>query len=667
MKKALFFIAALSLFAVACEEKENEIDWSKVTVDGFYVAGPATGSAEIKPECVMSAGFNEAEKEVREGMYEKYIVLEGEKDFYLAYSDGGKLTYYSAKLEEFVTPLEEAYYGNPEKVLKGKLIIGDSPVAMKVAKTGLYHIVLDINKLGDLREAQILLLDASDFGVRGGMNGWGFSSADAVPSFSNAGTTFVFSDQELATGGSFKFATGNYWKVTLDDAGKVKAETSLGETGSGLGLANAPGKGDNNISVEKAGKYKITLTYKLSQGAFNRNFSYSVECTEESTVPEEMYMIGEGIEGWGLENDPSEAVAMHPFHSQPGKFWAIRYIEAGKGFKFSSSNKKWGSDFTGDGAEGEGYTVDSGNCFVAESGLYTLQVDAATNKVFIEPAVIVGMDAPFGNPSWDANNVDARFTIEDNLAKFTTVADGSQIRTFVYCSYLNNDDNGNLNWWHAEFIPKDGGIVYREGGNDPEQIAIEEGKVITYDFNAGTSSIEDAVVFEPAINIDGAFEDWAEIASAEPSDSFTAFKITNDEKNFYFYVETDPGSRLWSGGAYMYLYFDFDNDLTTGSYSGSTGMGDNSYEAFVYMFLFGGSADAPEINANPSGESSGMTMDNIAVGDNKPATSSDIVIMEIKIPRDNFVDKVNAGDVIGVGAYRSKDGGNVHFAGYTVK
>ena len=167
------------------------------------------------------------------------------------------------------------------------------------------------------------------------------------------------------------------------------------------------------------------------------------------------------------------------------------------------------------------------------------------------------------------------------------------------------------------------------------------------------------------ITIDGDFSEWAGVPSAPESDSFKAFKVWNDADNFYVYLETDPGSRLWSGGAYLYLYFDLDNDLTTGDCSGSTGMGSNKYEAFVFMYLFGGSADAPVIENNPNGgDSKGMTLDNIVIAGNNPATKSDLVIMEIKVPRANFTTQVSAG---GVNAYRSKDGGNVNFPGYVVK
>ncbi|MBO7643683.1 MAG: BACON domain-containing protein, partial [Bacteroidales bacterium] len=97
------------------------------------------------------------------------------------------------------------------------------------------------------------------------------------------------------------------------------------------------------------------------------------------------------------------------------------------------------------------------------------------------------------------------------------------------------------------------------------------------------------------ITIDGNFDDWANVTGAEPSDAFNAFKVTNDADNFYFYVETDPGSRLWTGGGYLYLYFNFKNDLTQGAYGGATGMHDNKYDAYIFMYLFGGSADAPKI------------------------------------------------------------------------
>jgi hypothetical protein len=363
-------------------------------------------------------------------------------------------------------------------IMKGELKTGDTAPAMKVAATGLYHIVLDLNKAGDLANAQIIVAPV-EWGVRGAMNGWGFTKMEATE-FSNEGITYTIKDAEMSKNGEFKFAYGGAWKITLDDAGKVRANTNLGNVQEGV-AEDALAAGGKNIKVEKAGLYDITLTFKLTAGELGASYKSTIKLTQESTLPEEMYMIGEGIQGWNLAVG-GDAVAMHPFHSQPGQFWAIRYIEAGKGFKFSPINTDWGKDFT-DLGNATGFTVSDGNCFVAESGLYTLQVDYAGSKVIVEPAVIVGMAEPFGNENWNKDLESARFTINGKLASYTTVAAGQQIRTCVVCT-LSGD------WWHAEFIPKDGKIVYREAGGDPEMVAIEAGKKITYDFNAGTGVVE---------------------------------------------------------------------------------------------------------------------------------------------------------------------------------
>ena len=468
MKKVLVFcIAALAVVAVSCQKNNggSNIDWSKVTVDGFYVAGPATGSAEIKPECVMTAGVNEAAegKPKRDGMFEKYIVLEGGKEFYLAYSNGGKLTYYSAELKEFVTPEEEAYTENPEKVIKGKLVIGDSPIAMKIEKTGLYHIVLDINKLGDLKEAQILLLDASEFGVRGGMNGWGFTKGE-VAAFSNAGTTFTLKDQELAAGGEFKFATGNYWKVTLDDAGKVKAETSLGETGSGLGLADK-----NNIKVEKGGKYDITLNFKLAQGDFNKSFTYTLVCTEESSAPTTMYMNGGQWGGANWDWAAPGIVELVPIYGAPGEFWCTRWFDHTQEFKFCAK-KEWNGDFG----------IDGQNCKVDADGFYTIYVNGNNNTVEINPAAIYGLGACFGNDTWAAE--DAYKAVADGqVLKLTTTGSG-ELRIAAKVK--------DYDFWKTEFIFFDGKIAYRGAGGDQERVQGAAGKTITLDFNNGTATMQ---------------------------------------------------------------------------------------------------------------------------------------------------------------------------------
>ena len=61
----------------------------------------------------------------------------------------------------------------------------------------------------------------------------------------------------------------------------------------------------------------------------------------------------------------------------------------------------------------------------------------------------------------------------------------------------------------------------------------------------------------------------------------------------------------------------------------------------------------------------GLTLDNVQVAGSD--STAEIVKLELSIPRANFDQQVKAGDVIGINAYRSKDGGNVNFPGYVVK
>ena len=557
MKKVLFFfIAALSLLAVSCKEKENgaNIDWNKVTVDGFYVAGPATGSDEIKPECVMAAGYNEVDKAVREGMYEKYIVLEANKEFYLLYKDGDTKTQYGADLKEFTTPLEEAYSDNPEKVVKGKMIAGDNAPVMKVTKTGLYHIVLDINKAGDLKEPQILLLDASDFGVRGGMNGWGFTSADPkVTEFSNAGITFNFKDQELGAGGEFKFATGNYWKVTLDDAGKVKAEVSLA---AGMTINGS------NIKVEKGGKYDLALNFKLAQGAFDKSFSYTATCTEESTAPETMYMIGAQWGNWTW-TDPG-VVDLVPVWGAPGYFWVTRYFEANGEFKFCAV-KDWNGDFGDNG----------NNIKIENAGFYTILVNGNENKYEIMPAevYVIGLTGTVKTEEqdvWDFNGADVlKFTAEDKVLT-ATLANAGELRLASKVTPSAaiagvTTANGWIDWWKTEFIFFDGKIAYRGAGNDQERVQGAAGQKLTLDFNAGTVTVEAGEApFVSPIKIDGVATDWEGVENVNSlvlpegatQTALKSAKILYAEK-LYLLVELSDEA-IADGKVRLHVYFDTD-------------------------------------------------------------------------------------------------------------
>ena len=481
MKKFFSFlsIAAMALALVGCHKEEKPgPDVNNITEDGFYVVGEATGLSEVTAALTMATGINEAASQsARDGMYEKYIVLQAGKEFTLAYVQGGKQTAYGATLAEFKADTStELYADNPtEAVFKGKLEVGDSAPKMKVSKTGLYHIVLDLNKNKDLDEAQIVLCPVT-MGVRGGMNSWGFTALEATEA-SNDGITFSLSGQELAGGGEFKFAYNSAWKITLDGEGKVKANTNLGKDCK-------PG-GDNIAVTEGAGTYKITLNYKLAAGDIANSFNYKVELEAASSAPETMYMIGQQFGDWKWED--AGVVELIPVWGKTGEFWCTRYFEADKGFKFCST-KAWNGDFTGAGTAG--YTVHDGNCWVPENGFYTVYVDGNESVVEISPAEVYGIGAAFSNPAeWDFDKAPKFVADGDKLTIPVIAAEEMRMGVKVQPSTAKDGitANGWYDWWKTEFIFFDGKIAYRGAGGDQDRVKGEAGKTLVLDLNAGTA------------------------------------------------------------------------------------------------------------------------------------------------------------------------------------
>lgn len=474
--------AAALLAAFSSCEKKPAVDLGSVVLDGFYVYGEATGNADkVLSQNAMAAGFNEVEKATRAGMYEKYIYLEGGKDFALIENSNKDKKFYGAELKEvnYGQGSEDApgknFDNNPNMmILQGKLIIGDTAPKMQVKETGLYHIVLDNNKNKDLAEGAQIIIQKADFGVRGACNGWGFTKGE--PTVGADGViTFTWKDLDFPSKGEFKFSSCDGWKINLDEEGKVKAEVSFGLEGGKLALTST------NITVDKAGLYDLTLVFTPKAGELAGSFSYTSTLTKESNLPEACYLIGAGINGWDL---PGNELAMIPAHSEPGCFWAIRYIEAGKEFKFSQIATGWGKDFTGLGTD-TGYTVTEGenkNCFVAESGLYMIEVDYSKNVVTVSKAVVCGIGDVFG--SWDEGKYP--FTVSGQTMT-ATATNAANLRMYAVSTFAAATGN----WWHREFNIYDGKIVYRgTAGSDPDAVPVTAGQTITLDFNAGTGTIK---------------------------------------------------------------------------------------------------------------------------------------------------------------------------------
>ena len=549
MKKFFLYlsIAAVTLCLASCE-KEKGPNVDELTEDGFYVALDPTGQTAVTEKEMMANGINEAaDQSLREGMYEKYIVLDADKEFSLAYISGGKMELYGASLSEFKpADLTGIYDSNPaDAVFKGKLEIGDNAPKMKVSKKGLYHIVLDLNKKGDLAEAQIVLCPVT-MGVRGGMNSWGFTAMNATEP-SNEGITYTLSGQELGNNGEFKFAYNSAWKITLDSEGAVKANTNLGKDCK-------PG-GDNIAVTEGAGKYSITLTFKLAAGDIAKSFKYEIKQEEKANYPEHVYMIGQDFGSWSWDN---AGVVDLPHVSEGGNpldgaFVVTRYFLKDSGFKFSTA-KDWGMAFGKMTTNSSEFTFDGdGNAHVPADGLWTITLSYAKDEMTLTPGMIYGMGPAF-NDDWTTGKFPGVVNA-DGTASITTLSAGA-LRVYAPCAF---------DWWQHEFQPTaDGKIQYREGG-ELEAFNAEAGVTYTFDFNAGTVTVGEGGGAASPIKIDGDPSDWEGVENVNSlvcpdGAAMTALKsakILYSDK-LYFLVELSDEA-LADGKVRLHVYFDTDD------------------------------------------------------------------------------------------------------------
>lgn len=290
MKKLGFFgmLALMAITFTACPGPiEPPID--EVVEDGFYVIGEATAISSLTADGavkgLMAAGTNEVDKTKRPGMYEKYIALEGGKDFELVLREGTSEVRYGAVLE-----LSDTLEGDNVPQIPVYQGVMAENTKMRVAESGLYHIILDLNTNGDLSNKLIMVVPV-EWGVRGAMNGWGYTAMTAS-AFNKTSMTFEI-DCTVEAAGQFKFAHSNGWKFQLDQAGLVKAENNLGsnaEADGGEYTSLLPG--GKNLPIGRA-EWKLKLTWNLAGGALEKSFVYElIKIKDLEVVDPSTFVVG---------------------------------------------------------------------------------------------------------------------------------------------------------------------------------------------------------------------------------------------------------------------------------------------------------------------------------------------------------------------------------------
>ena len=319
---------------------------------------------------------------------------------------------------------------------------------------GSYHKVIV-----DLTNLTVSVAPITSIGIIGAFEGNSWASDYASMTYNAESDSWKAKGVAIPKRTEWKFRMNGGWDI------------NLGPVETGGSLENLVQDGKNAVETDGA-VYDVELFISTTP---YRAVLTKVGDVDAPDLPDAMYMVGEGIVDWNT------FLPMTPLANQNGAFWAIRYIEAGKGFKFSPK-PAWEGDFTGLDSN-EGYTVDGGNCFVAESGIYAIGIDYGKGKVVVEPAKVYGIGEAFGG--WDVMMDAAKYAASGKVLVGTASANGN-MRTYVATSILDDP----ANWWHAELIVKDGQIVCRGAGGEPEAVALKAGQKVTLDFNAGTGTIE---------------------------------------------------------------------------------------------------------------------------------------------------------------------------------
>lgn len=219
-------------------------------------------------------------------------------------------------------------------------------------------------------------------------------------------------------------------------------------------------------------------------------------------LPTQMYMIGKFCE-WNWNS----AAKMIAINGHPEKFWTIRYVKAGEGFKFNYSNSWDGNDFgynesivtlKNTDAAGKVSADKDGNFTIEKSGWYIFAVTTTIvgreynyTVEILPPNVYVYGAANGGIWSNDAawkfavvDDPDAEFPFVSPTVLATSGTDDSCLRLCIH-----PDEWTDIDWWRTEFIFFNGVITYRAAGNDQDRVGNAAGKVYL-NFVTGSAKVE---------------------------------------------------------------------------------------------------------------------------------------------------------------------------------
>ena len=324
MKKLRFFAFALVASALAFKTSCNGDDNgpSEILEDAFYLQGPATEFSSPTAHAMFFGGVNEYGQVPDGRIHEMYAFL-NPGTFYIAVVEGGRVARtIGGTATGYEYPGQDRTSGGGDQAWGARFYTPVEGGTFTITEAGLHHIVYF---QGDQAAnfAPLVMVARADMGLRGDINGWGFTSLGTPERVAN-GLDWSF-EMPITSFGQFKLAYNGGWKLPMlfDDGNPVwdviMINTNLGAQGGNDGDVSPPItamlQGGPNWAISgNPGLWRFTLSWRSN--VMGHGFTSLTATFLEAIIidPAGWYVgFSGGIFpnhcGWCAPNDPDGVLA----------------------------------------------------------------------------------------------------------------------------------------------------------------------------------------------------------------------------------------------------------------------------------------------------------------------------------------------------------------------
>jgi len=421
--------------------------------------------------------------------------------FYIAVVEGGQIARrIGGTATHYEYPGQDRTEGGGDQAWGARFYTPVEGGTFTITEAGLHHIVYFT---GDDSEgfAPLVMVVRAEMGLRGALNGWGFTSFGTPTRVANGLDWSV--EVGVRNIGQFKISYNGGWKLPmLFDGGDpvwdvIMINTNFGATSGSDGdqtpPINAMLQGGPNWGLEgESGTYRFTLQWRgnvMGHGFTGLTATRTGDYDGEILFPDNLFVVGDGTRaGWS----PADGITMYQVNGNDHLFYGVVWLEATGSFKFAIQ-RDWGGDFGQSGGNNDPiadfaeFGMGGGDIPVpGTAGYFVIVVDMQEERISVVEPRLYGMGPAFGPYPGNAWEEGAHpFTVNnanETISSPAAIAAGN-LRAFVAHDWIDG-------WWRAEFNVVGTEIVWRSQGGDPAAFPLTAGQRVVFNFNEGTASVQ---------------------------------------------------------------------------------------------------------------------------------------------------------------------------------